>query len=151
MKKIISIGVLSLVVLLGGCANQSMTMEQEQADATATATPPGETPPSYETATPKEVKEKMDNQDEMILVDVRTQEEYDQGHIPNAILIPNETIGETMPEALPNLEDNIYVYCRSGNRSQQAAEKLAALGYQNVYDFGGIKNWEYDIVTTKTQ
>lgn len=98
----------------------------------------------YETITPEEAKAKMDAGNVMI-VDVRTQAEYDQGHIPGAILVPNETIGDTLPEALPDQEAVLLVYCRSGRRSKEAAEKLAALGYQTVYDFGGILDWPYDI------
>jgi rhodanese-related sulfurtransferase len=81
------------------------------------------------------------------VVDVRTQAEYEQGHIPDAILVPNETISTTQkPDALPDLDATILVYCRSGNRSAQAARKLVALGYVNVYDFGGIIDWPYDVV-----
>lgn len=89
-------------------------------------------------------KEMMESQD-VIIVDVRTQEEYNEGYIPNAILIPNESIvGE--PEALMDKDATILVYCRSGNRSAQAAKKLVDLGYTNVYDFGGIIDWPYEIV-----
>jgi rhodanese-related sulfurtransferase len=89
-------------------------------------------------------KEMMDTQ-EVIIVDVRTQAEYDEGFIPNAILIPNESIdGE--PMELVDKDATILVYCRSGNRSAQAAKKLVDLGYTNVYDFGGIIDWPYEIV-----
>ena len=89
-------------------------------------------------------KEMMDTQ-EVIIVDVRTQEEYDEGYIENAILIPNETINEA-PSELPDKDAVILVYCRSGNRSRQAANKLVDLGYTNIYDFGGIIDWSYEIV-----
>ena len=89
-------------------------------------------------------KEMMDTQ-EVIVVDVRTQAEYNEGYIPNAILIPNESIdGE--PMELVDKDATILVYCRSGNRSAQAAKKLVDLGYTNVYDFGGIIDWPYEIV-----
>ena len=92
----------------------------------------------------KEAKEMMDTQD-VIVVDVRTQAEYDESHIENAILITNETIdGE--PSELPDKDVTILVYCRSGNRSAEASAKLADLGYTNVYDFGGIIDWPYAIV-----
>ena len=93
----------------------------------------------------------MSRDDGHILVDVRRQDEYDEGHIPGAILIPNESIGSDAPEALPDYDQIILLYCRTGNRSKQAAEKLAAIGYTNVYEFGGISTWTGDIVTSKEE
>lgn len=87
----------------------------------------------------------MINSQDVIIVDVRTQLEFDEGHIANAILIPNETIVNE-PTELPDKNATILVYCRSGNRSAQASAKLAKLGYTNVYDFGGIIDWPYAIV-----
>ena len=89
----------------------------------------------------------MDSGDEMIILDVRTKEEFDAGHIAGAILVPNETIIDEQPELLPDLDAEILVYCRSGNRSAQAAKKLIAMGYTNVADFGGIIDWPYEVVT----
>ena len=83
---------------------------------------------------------------EVVVVDVRTREEYDGGHIENAVLVPNESIGSEMPEALPDEEATLLVYCRSGRRSKDAAQKLLELGYQNVYDFGGVIDWPYELV-----
>ena len=82
-----------------------------------------------------------------IVVDVRRQDEYDAGHIPGAILIPNESIGTQPPEELPDLDQIILIYCRSGNRSKQAAQKLSDMGYTNIYEFGGINTWTGEIVT----
>ena len=82
-----------------------------------------------------------------IILDVRTPAEFAQGHIPNAINIPNETIGTEEIPQLPNKKQVIFVYCRSGNRSKQAAEKLVQLGYTNVVEFGGIIDWPGDITT----
>ena len=82
----------------------------------------------------------------VIIVDVRTQEEYDEGHIQGSILIPNETIMNQQPALLPNKDAVILVYCRSGNRSKQAADKLIAMGYTLVYDFGGVTDWKYGLV-----
>ena len=82
-----------------------------------------------------------------IILDVRTPEEFAERHIPGAINIPNETIStEEIPE-LPNKDQMILVYCRSGNRSKQASEKLVALGYTNIVEFGGINDWPGDTVT----
>lgn len=95
--------------------------------------------------TSQEAKEIMDTKTGYVIVDVRTQEEYDQGHIPGAISIPNETINDKKLAELKNLDQMILVYCRSGNRSRQAAKKLADIGYTNVIDFGGIISWTGDI------
>ena len=89
----------------------------------------------------------MEQETDYILLDVRTAAEYQQGHIPGAVCIPNESIGtEEIPE-LPDKEQKILVYCRSGNRSKQASAKLAKLGYTNVYEFGGILDWTGETVT----
>ena len=87
-------------------------------------------------------KEMMAMDGGQIIVDVRRQDEYDAGHIPGAVLIPNESIGTTQPAQLPDLDQIILIYCRSGNRSKQAAQKLADIGYRNVYEFGGINTWD---------
>ena len=92
-------------------------------------------------------KEMMTHDDGHVVVDVRRQDEYDAGHIPGAILVPNESIGSSPPSALPDYDQIILIYCRSGNRSKQAAEKLAGMGYTNVYEFGGITDWTGEIVT----
>lgn len=80
----------------------------------------------------------MGKDDDHIVVDVRRADEYAAGHIPGAILIPNEEIGTEQPAELPDLDQIILIYCRSGNRSKQASQKLADMGYTNVYEFGGI-------------
>ena len=90
----------------------------------------------------------MEADDGHAVVDVRRQDEYDAGHIPGAILIPNESIGPGFPEALPDRDQVILVYCRSGNRSKQAAQKLAGMGYTRVFEFGGILAWTGGLVTT---
>jgi len=99
---------------------------------------------SYHKISAKEAKEMMETQ-EVIIVDVRTQAEYNEGYIENAILIPNESISGA-PSELPDKNALILIYCRSGNRSKQAADKLVALGYTKIYDFGGIIDWPYEIV-----
>ena len=87
----------------------------------------------------------MEENENYIILDVRTQAEYNQGHIPNAICIPNETIDENVVNKLPDKNQMILVYCRSGNRSKQAAEKLKKLGYTNLIEFGGIRDWKGEI------
>ena len=99
----------------------------------------------YRKITAEQAYEMMNTQ-EVTIVDVRTQSEYDEGHIQNAVLIPNETIGSEPPANLPDKNAVILVYCRSGRRSEEAARKLVNLGYVNVYDFGGINDWTYGTV-----
>ena len=89
----------------------------------------------------------MEEKNDYIILDVRTPEEFAEKHIPDAINIPNETIGtEEIPE-LPDKEQLILVYCRSGNRSKQASEKLVRLGYTNIVEFGGINDWPGETVS----
>ena len=90
----------------------------------------------------------MESASDYILLDVRTQAEYDQGHIPGAVCIPNETIGAEEIPALPDKDQLILVYCRSGNRSKQAAQKLAEQGYTNIVEFGGILSWPGETVSS---
>ena len=101
----------------------------------------------YMVITAQEAKDRMAADTGVIVVDVRTQEEYEAGHIPGALLIPNETIIDQPPEQLADKSAVILVYCRSGNRSRQASLKLLDMGYSEVYDFGGIIDWPYDTVT----
>ena len=99
---------------------------------------------SYAQITQEEAKEMMDTQ-EVIILDVREQDEYDSGHIPGAILLPVGTIDEdTAAEVIPEKDSSVLVYCRSGNRSKTASSKLADLGYTNIYEFGGINTWPYE-------
>jgi len=87
----------------------------------------------------------MESEDACIILDVRTEEEFAEGHIPGAILIPHDAIADQAEATLANKDQLILVYCRSGNRSRQAAEALAELGYTNVVEFGGINDWPYEI------
>ena len=99
---------------------------------------------SYNQITQEEAKEMMDTQ-EVIILDVREQDEYDSGHIPGAILLPVGTIDETAAaEVIPEKDSTVLVYCRSGNRSKTASAALAELGYTNIYEFGGINTWPYE-------
>ena len=100
---------------------------------------------SYEQITQEEAKQIMDTTNGYILLDTRTREEYDQSHIPGALLIPHTEIAERAEEELPDKDQVILVYCRSGNRSKQASAALAELGYTNVKEFGGIHTWPYEV------
>lgn len=129
MKKIAFL-FFAIIILLSGCS----------------ATQSG-TGASYTQITQEEAKEMMKKDDGHIIVDVRRQDEYDTGHIPGAIVIPNESITDEQPKELPDLNQTILVYCRSGRRSKEAAQKLADIGYNNVYEFGGIIDWTGETVT----
>ena len=100
---------------------------------------------SYEQITQEEAKQIMDTTNGYILLDTRTREEYDQSHIPGALLIPHTEIAQRAEEELPDKDQVILVYCRSGNRSKQASEVLAELGYTNIKEFGGIHTWPYEV------
>ena len=117
------------LLILAGC---SVPMEQEA---------------SYRQINMDEAITMMETESNYIILDVRTPEEFAEKHIPHAINIPNETIGtEEIPE-LPDKEQLILVYCRSGNRSKQASEKLVRLGYTNIVEFGGINDWPGETVS----
>ena len=102
---------------------------------------------SYRPITMDEAIDIMEEERQYIILDVRTPEEFKSKHIPGAINIPNEVIGSAEIPALPDKDQRILVYCRSGNRSKQAAAKLAALGYTNIMEFGGILNWPGETVS----
>ena len=99
----------------------------------------------YVNITAEEAKQIMDTEEGYIILDVRTQEEYDQGHIPGAILIPDTEIKTKAEDVLTDKNQLILVYCRSGRRSKLAAEALAELGYTNIKEFGGIIDWPYEV------
>ena len=128
MKRVLLL-ILAVVMLLSGCA---LTNSSPSA--------------SYTQITQEEAKEMMKKDDGHIIIDVRRQDEYDEGHIPGAVLISNESITDKQPEELPELDQIILVYCRSGRRSKEASQKLADIGYTHVYEFGGINTWTGEIV-----
>lgn len=126
MKKLILL--LLLLTLLAGCSAQ-------------------ETAGAYRQVGMQEAMEILQSGEDYILLDVRTQQEFDESHIPGAICIPNETISDTPPTELSDKDRLILVYCRSGNRSKQASAKLAAMGYTNIVEFGGINDWPGETVS----
>ena len=128
MKKIVALGLLA-TMLLTACGQ---TTEKEQEAV-------------YVNITAEEAKQIMDTGEGYLILDVRTQAEYDAGHIPGAVLIPNTEIETRAEEELPDKEQLILVYCRSGNRSKKAAEILVQLGYTNIKEFGGIIDWPYEV------
>ena len=102
--------------------------------------------PTYDQITSKEAKTIMDTETDYIIIDARTEEEFTEGHIENAILIPEYEIAQRAEKELPDKDALILVYCRSGRRSKIASEELVKLGYTNVKEFGGIIDWPYDVV-----
>lgn len=125
MKKLIST-LMTALMLLTGCAANAAFKQISQEEAMAL----------------------MKSESGFILLDVRTQEEFAQGHIPGAVCVPNESISvdKEIPE-LPDKEQMILIYCRSGRRSKLAAQKLCDSGYTNIIEFGGINTWQGEIVT----
>ncbi len=126
MKRMIPL--LLALLLLAGCSGNS-------ADG------------AYQQITQEEAKEMMDTQ-EVIILDVREQDEYDSDHIPGAVLLPVGTIDEnTAADVIPEKDSTVLVYCRSGNRSKTASSTLAELGCTNIYEFGDINTWPYETET----
>ncbi len=132
-----SIAALSILLTFTGCSTGQSSDDPSPA-ATSTV-------PVLEKISPEKAKEMMDTATPIIL-DVRTQEEYDESHIEGAILIPDYEISEKAEELLTDKDAVILVYCRSGRRSALAAKVLSELGYSQIYDFGGIIDWPYDVV-----
>ena len=135
-EKTYSIFPLLFVLLL--CVSACATAEKN-------ATAPGGNK-AYTQISQDVAKDMILKDNRLVIVDVRTKAEYEGGHIPGAVLIPNESITDKKPELLPDMNQVILVYCRSGNRSKQAAQKLANMGYKKVYEFGGINTWNGKIV-----
>ena len=104
-----------------------------------------ENQPEFQQVSMQEGLDLMKEDSDYILLDVRRADEFEEGHIPGAINIPNESIGAEEIEELPDKNQNIYVYCRSGNRSKQASARLAELGYTNIIEFGGINDYSGEI------
>lgn len=136
----------SLCWLLSACGNGTSSSKISHSEPKTTVTSETMT---YQQITQEEAKEMMKADDGHIIVDVRRQDEYDSGHIPDAILIPNESIGTEKPKELPNLDQIILIYCRSGRRSKEASQKLADMGYTHIFEFGGIIDWTGEVVTSE--
>ena len=126
MKKIVLL--ILTILLLTACGQQNQDTQEAV----------------YMNITAQEAKELMDTQTGYIILDTRTQEEYDQGHIPGAILIPYDEVLEKAEGILTDKDQLILVYCRSGRRSKIAADDLVKLGYTNIREFGGIIDWPYE-------
>lgn len=101
---------------------------------------------TYRHVSSDEAQKLMEAETGYIILDVRTQREYEEGHIPKAVCIPNESIDKEPPSLLPDKGQKIFVYCRSGRRSKEAAQKLADMGYTNIVEFGGMIDWHGEVV-----
>lgn len=126
--KLLFAAILVLMVIISGCSNNAPTLEEVK----------------VANITPSEAKQRLDSEEDLILLDVRTKEEYEAGHIEGSILIPVDIIEAEAEGILHDKEKPILVYCRSGNRSVAAANVLVKLGYENVYNLGGINDWPYE-------
>ena len=146
MKKVLCIISILLCILLTACGNDSSIGIIGGADGPTSiiVAEKGEKA-MYEQITAEEAKKIMDSGEEHIILDTREQDEFDEGHIPGAILIPYTEIENEAEAMLPDKDKLILVYCRSGRRSKIAAESLSKLGYTNVKEFGGIIDWTYEI------
>ncbi len=120
MKKFLAALLAAITLIFAGCAR----------------------PSGYREITQEEAAKIMQEQSGYVILDVRTEQEFAGGHIPNAINVPNESIADKQPEQLPDKNQMILVYCRSGRRSKEAAQKLADMGYTDVREFGGINTWQ---------
>jgi rhodanese-related sulfurtransferase len=129
MKRIILIISLVMLMMFAGCADTKVTYQD----------------PGYEQITSEAAKELMDTETDYVIIDARTIEEFEEGHIPGAILLPDYDVREKAEELLTDKDQLILVYCRSGNRSKVASNDLVELGYTNVKEFGGIIYWPYEI------
>ena len=146
MKKVLCIISILLCILLTACGNDSSIGIIGGADGPTSiiVSEKGEKA-MYEQITAEEAKKIMDSGEEHIILDTREQDEFDEGHIPGAILIPYTEIENKAEAMLPDKDKLILVYCRSGRRSKIAAESLSKLGYTNVKEFGGMIDWTYEI------
>ncbi len=144
MKRIFQLFLLTAVCLISGCDNgSSSTAMQHQPDSTEEQKATAE----YKKITAEEARAMMDDGDEYILLDVRTEDEFLESRMDGALLIPDTEIKDRAPGELPNKDTRILIYCRSGKRSALAAKDLIEMGYTDVYDFGGIIDWLYETIS----
>ena len=132
MNRIVPL-MLTLAFVLTGCSSTNTNSSENSEN-------------SYRQISQEEAKEMMDQLADVVILDVREQDEFDSGHIPGAVLLPVGTIAEDSAAAvIPEADTTVLVYCRSGNRSKTASDALVKLGYTQIYEFGGINTWPYDV------
>jgi len=142
-KKLIVTTMVCVSIFLTGCASNSMDSNKMNSSAMGGSKMETGMQAEYVKITPEKAKAMMTENPKAIILDVRTPAEYAERHIPGAKLVPNEDITDKEIEGLSK-DDTILVYCRSGNRSRQASQKLLKMGYKHIYDFGGITSWPYE-------
>ncbi|MBQ3328659.1 MAG: rhodanese-like domain-containing protein [Eggerthellaceae bacterium] len=140
-KTVLAVAILAAlgVAALVGCTASSRSSVSTSASTSASSA-------AYRQISQQDAQAMMQSESSYVIVDVRRADEFASGHIPGAINIPNESIDKTQPAELPDLDQLIMVYCRSGRRSKQAAQKLADMGYTNIVEFGGINTWPGEVV-----
>ncbi|MBM7869116.1 rhodanese-related sulfurtransferase [Clostridium pascui] len=138
VKIICLIAAILLIGLFSGCSSKNAEINKEGSISSEKA--------SFNNITPEEANERLERDKGIILLDVRTKEEYKNGHIKGSMLIPVDNLKTEAEIKLKDKDSPIFVYCRSGNRSVTAANLLVNLGYTNVYNLGGINNWPYEVV-----
>lgn len=141
-KNIIIVIVIIAVLICIGCFIYKTNKTNKTTTSNSTATTNAAKTNEIRHVSMDDIVKIMNENKDYVIVDVRTPDEYKEGHIPNAINIPNETINETVYNKLKDKNQLILIYCRSGSRSRQAAYKMQKLGYTNLVDFGGIINWK---------
>ena len=151
MKKIayILISTLMMSCLLAGCGGNELDIKNNLTQVEESNLPQKEVETvvnKYEKITAEQAKEIMDTESNYIILDVRSLEEYNEGHIKNAVLLPVDNIMTEAGPVIGEKDKTVLVYCRSGNRSKMASGRLAELGYTNIKDFGGIVDWPYEVV-----
>ena len=138
MKRTIAILIILVMIMAAGCGGNEQSASENQTR-------------QYTQISQEEAAKMMDEETGYLILDVRRPDEFAEGHIPDAINMPNEEITDEMPEALPDKDQMLFIYCRTGRRSKEAAEKLVNMGYTNVYEFGGINDWKGEIVTEEQE
>jgi len=128
-RAIIGILIIGIISIFSGCAKSSSQAAES----------------GFKSIKPVEAKKMLESEKGIVLLDVRTEPEYNEGHIPGSTLIPLDLLLDKVEGKIPNKDTKILIYCRSGNRSKQAAEMLTSKGYKNVYDLGGIISWPYEV------
>ncbi len=152
MIKLIKVTVVFTFLILGitlsACGRDS-TQTEKTSNETSTKQSTSTSNLTYAKITPEDAKSRLDGDEQIILLDVRTQEEYDEKRIPDSILIPVDVIEKEAPSKLTDKAATIFIYCRSGRRSAIASEALVKMGYTDVHDLGGIIDWPYETVSGK--
>jgi rhodanese-related sulfurtransferase len=153
MRKIFIVSFIIISLLTTACTNSDMNSNASSADTSMAVSSIGTSDNSTASEanpmkiTAQEAKTRLDADKGIIILDVRTKEEFVEKHIPGALLLPVDTIADKASTVIPEKTKTYFIYCRSGNRSATAAAQLVSMGYTSIYDFGGIIDWPYETVT----